>query len=107
MDALKFFKEYNRMCSSTPQCGDCPITGGAVDSCDSYLLSHPEEVVPIIEKWSAEHPIMTNALKFKEVFGVELNLFNFTPHLYPYEVLMYGNTDIAKWLSEPYKEPKP
>ena len=31
MDALKFFKEWNRMCSSSNECAKCPFNGQKCD----------------------------------------------------------------------------
>ena len=54
MDALEFAREFRRMCyNNTPQCNKCPVSG----ICNT---NHLEELVPIVEKWSAEHPIVRN-----------------------------------------------
>lgn len=59
MDAVKFLKEYNRMCNSYGHdCGECGIDkmrNG--NGCTSIIHAHPEEAVSIVEKWSAEHPV--------------------------------------------------
>ena len=61
MDALEFAREYKRMCSiNTPQCCKCPANG----ICNT---NHLEELVPIIEKWSAEHPILRNVDHYAEL----------------------------------------
>ena len=35
------------------------------------IVKQSKKQVEIVEKWSKEHPIMTNARKFMEVFGCE------------------------------------
>ena len=67
MDAVKFLKEGNRLCY-TVDCSDCPLHGGSL--CLNDIDNGEEEkAVAIVEKWSKEHPIMTNKMKFEEVFG--------------------------------------
>lgn len=57
MDAVKFLKEYNRMCNSyghdCSECGIDKMRNG--DGCTSIIHAHPEEAVSVVEKWSAEH----------------------------------------------------
>ena len=69
MDAVKFLKEYNRMCKSYGHdCGECGIDkmrNG--DGCTSIIHAHPEEAVSIVEKWSAEHPAKTRQSEFLRV----------------------------------------
>lgn len=57
MDALEFAREYNRMCKSQPEtCEKCPFEGKY--NCGTIIAL--DEVVPIVEKWSKEHPIVRN-----------------------------------------------
>ena len=53
MDALEFVRERNRMCKSSGRgCNDCPAND--IDDC---IAAHSDEgIVPIVEKWSKEHP---------------------------------------------------
>lgn len=37
------------------------------------MAEYPEEAEKIIMNWAKEHPVKTNADKFKEVFGVEVD----------------------------------
>lgn len=59
MDAVKYLKEYERMCESykhtCAKCGIDKMRNG--DGCTSIVKRHPEEAVAIVEKWSAEHPV--------------------------------------------------
>ena len=45
-------------------------------------------------KWAKEHQPVTNADKFKEVFGCS-----------PFRIMLF-NDDFTKWFHEEYKEPK-
>lgn len=69
-------KQMERMCNSF-RCFDCPLSQNEVwkkNSCVSHTRQCPQEAEEIIMKWAEEHPIKTNADKFKEVFGVELDV---------------------------------
>lgn len=57
MDALELVKEYNRICKSRPEsCEGCPFQSRY--SCDTIMSL--DEIVPIVEKWSKEHPFIRN-----------------------------------------------
>ena len=101
MEALEFLREYKRMCSNCSHfCDGCPLKGeqclstGIRNKTDGEFLT----ITSMVEQWSKEHPIITNACKFKEVFGSSKF----------YELV---NTDLpeyarrSSWWDEPYKEP--
>ena len=70
MDAVKFFTEKKRMCATVMSCCICPmVESNAYHDCTDFEDACPEEAVGIVEQWSKEHPIMTNKMKFEEVFG--------------------------------------
>jgi len=75
MDAVKFLKEKKRMSEQFVECQPCPIYAKRSEpqyesySCDQFINRYPKSVVSIVEQWSKEHPIMTNKMKFEEVFG--------------------------------------
>lgn len=63
MDAVKFIQERNRMCKSFGEsCNGCPARGG---NCCS-VFGWKEELVPIVEEWSAAHPRETRQSVFLE-----------------------------------------
>lgn len=71
MDAVDYLKEYERMCGSFGNgCEVCGInklrTGG--EGCASIIKRYPKEVVTIVEKWSAEHPVKTRQSEFLKMF---------------------------------------
>ena len=55
------------------ECNNCPFYE-EVCSTEGIegALFHSYEVIEIVEQWAKEHPIVTNAMKFKEVFGKEI-----------------------------------
>lgn len=65
MDAVKFLKEFKRMCNTYEGCAGCPATGG----CDCSSMESDEELkqlVGIVEKWSKDHPQKTRKNDFWE-----------------------------------------
>ena len=40
MDTLKFFKEWNRMCSSSNECAKCPFNGQKCDLIRGIMEEH-------------------------------------------------------------------
>ena len=55
MDAVKFIKEYHRLCKSQDDCyRDCPLLSVGCLHEDKFYDA--EKTVAIVEKWSAEHP---------------------------------------------------
>ena len=69
MDAVQFLKEVRRMCDAkADDCDGCPFEHSHErDVC--RVFDAPDETVRIVEEWSKAHPVMTNAMKFEEVFG--------------------------------------
>lgn len=66
MDVSVFFKELKRMCKSL-ECKDCPICGSD-GKCRVLNPGNIGEVVPIVEKWSKEHPQKTRLDDFKKKY---------------------------------------
>ncbi len=63
MDAVKYFDERNRMCDTVPGCPDCPI----YLVCDPTTVDEMKKSIAAVEKWSREHPPMTNGQKLLEL----------------------------------------
>lgn len=58
------------------RCADCPFYGKVCNATDTAMLMfHVHEAVEIVEQWAKENQVVTNADKFKEVFGFEPNVF--------------------------------
>lgn len=70
MDAVKFFKEKERMCDSfNSYCDGCEIERQRCGiGCGVYIKKYPEKAVAIVEKWSAEHPQETRFTYFLKCF---------------------------------------
>lgn len=65
-DSLRTEYKGDESCKGI-RCIDCPFQENA---CFMYNKKfNVFEVIEILEQWGKEHPIMTNARKFKEVFG--------------------------------------
>ena len=98
MSAIRFLKETQRMCNSYQECTDCPLKELASFSgqptCKSAMLNECEKAIFAVDVWSRTHPLVTNEMKLREVFGD--NAANSILALHP--------SDIKRWLAEPYKE---
>lgn len=76
MDAVKFFKEWKRMCDLCGNdCRKCSMSKkGNGDICTNVMRNEPEEAVAIVEKWSAEHPKMDRCPHCGSIKGMYSNL---------------------------------
>ena len=74
LDAVEFLKERLRMCETYSEsflCGrGCPMPFRPCEF-HSFTEGHFEQMVETVEQWSKEHPIITNGMKFEEVFGIK------------------------------------
>lgn len=67
MDSVRKVKEYiGEFNCKGVECEDCPIG----DSCRDSRMEVAYSILETVEKWGKEHPIPTNADKYREVFGV-------------------------------------
>ena len=68
MDAVKFVKEYLRMCTKVDECGDCPVykTDFCTVPANEHSQESAEEIVELVEQWSAAHPRKTRQDVFLE-----------------------------------------
>ena len=64
MDAVEYVKQRNRMCDYYVNCGDCPA--GNYEGCSS--LNEIPNLVPIVEKWTKEHPAKTRQSELLKLF---------------------------------------
>lgn len=82
------------MCKSHKTCESCPVSKHRVTNCRVFIFDHPDEFEEIILKWAAEHSIVTNGNKFKEVFGYDMTeRFNTAPSM-------------KDWLDAEYEKPE-
>ena len=77
MDAVEFLKEKDRMCRATcivggfvGRCDECEIGRQRErrQTCNGYMIKHPEEAVKIVERWAKEHPRKTRQSEFLKMF---------------------------------------
>ena len=70
MEAVKFVKEWARMCDSQTSCDFCTINKNLSQHnlCGGKVKNNPEKSVAIVEKWSAEHPVKTRENEFLKIF---------------------------------------
>lgn len=117
IDKETFKREYIRMMDSVRTgfhsgefncrdvyCGDCPLDG-------LCRTQEAFEIIEAVEQWAKEHPIVTYAGKFEEVFGREPRLTSggyLCPSVFTGGCSKNKDCDICKenfWASE-YKAPK-
>ena len=100
MEALEFMSEWRRMCKShIGACAGCPLKEHGVRNICSNIIEKTcegdlKDVVHFVTEWSEAHPLVTNEMKVREVFGD--NAVN--------SILVLPPSDIKRWLAEPYKE---
>lgn len=88
MDAVKFFKEMERMCKvyrdnpyGERDCKGCPLEI-SVDECMRVDMEESEkivEIIEIVERWSKEHPQRTYKDDFLEKFPKTIRKENGMP----------------------------
>ena len=68
MDAVKFVKEYLRMCTKVDDCEDCPVykTDFCTVPAEERSQESAEEIVELVEEWAAAHPRKTRQSVFLE-----------------------------------------
>mgnify|MGYP004698081613 CR=1 FL=1 len=68
MDAIKFVKEYLRMCGKFSGCEECPafMTDFCTVNVEEQSQETAGEVVRVVEEWSAAHPRKTRQSMFLE-----------------------------------------
>ena len=102
MDAVKFLEEYNRMCITHNDCVGCPMK--AKPLCypnDIITTDERKELVAVVEKWSKEHPIKTNGMRFLD----DNREYIRTYHRWENDCKPYIEVHIeADWWDAEYKE---
>ena len=79
MDAVEYLKMRKRMCDNNLDCADCPLYSYNIEKsgrCVEFEEEHPEQIVEIVEKWAAEHPIKTRQSELMKLFpNLERDVF--------------------------------
>ena len=74
MDSLRVNNEGQFNCSSV-YCDSCPLF--KEEGClGNKKIANLYEIIDVVEQWGKEHPIVTNADKFEEVFGTRPIMIN-------------------------------
>ena len=68
MDAVKFIKEYSRLCNTYKNCTKCPFRENPCGTDCEWTLGLEEEIVSTVEQWSQSHPQKTMMQDFFEKF---------------------------------------
>ena len=108
MDAVEFMKEWQRMCKTFEVCEDCV----GAKYCYNFNDFCPENsnnwhnLVPVVEKWSKEHPRKTRLQDFIEKFPSALLVDGiperFCPYDFGYKVEeCFGDDDCEKCWNQP------
>lgn len=108
-DSLRELNKGRSDCAGV-DCTKCPFS----ELCNKPKICNAFELIEIVEKWSKEHPVITMADKFKEVFGenpIKRDLTYVCPHsvgfanFNPECKTLCIDCKNQFWKSE-YKEPK-
>ena len=85
MDAVKFLKEYERMCETCFNCDGCPIQGAKPNlmSCGDFRRENASVFVSVVEKWAEAHPVKTRLQDFMEKHPNARTDSRGIPHYYP------------------------
>ena len=97
MDAVKFVKEYLRMCTKVDECEDCPVykTDFCTVPAKERSQESAEEIVELVEEWSAAHPRKTRQSVFLNLFP-DADLSTGTVNVCP-NSLYEGKCDCARY----------
>ena len=119
MDTVEFYREFRRMCIACESvaCKNCPMDE-TLGICDLAPLDFTDEIIEsaikVVEKWARDHPVITNAKKFEEVFGPvnKIEMSTTTTSISTKDPQPYNNIKVDKylaiyedWWNQEYKEP--
>ena len=80
---IKIMSDKKRMCETCiGNCETCPLcsdNNGTKLMCEDFFMENLKKAEKIIEDWTKKNPVITNADKFKEVFG-------YRPHVYCFAI---------------------
>ena len=92
----KVMEQYDRMCKRSNNCYECPITkahSNTFSNCIAFMRERRKTAEEVIMKWSKENPVVTNAMKFKEIFGYDFQD-------------AFGALGCSEWLDDEYERGK-
>lgn len=112
MEFKEFAKQYFRMCKTYTYCGDCPLyllrqNIYPQSVCRRMCFENPEESERVVQKWAYEHPIVTNMMKFREVFGRDIRQSAGVTRLaWISGITNDSEKTVNEWLNTEYELPK-
>ena len=107
---VEFLKDYQRMCRSYKNCIDgCPLHEKECFGASLIVFENNSfnEMVDAVEQWSKERPVVTNAMKFEEVFGRPPKSLSgdwYCPPIVTEPCIGVDCKMCRRWWEEPYKE---
>lgn len=111
MDAVKCIKDFNRMCKTHNRCSGCPLERRCYLLWDASAAPETiEALVATIEKWSQEHPVVTNGMKVRDLIPSSVRSTNCYPakeNALPGQIVgsAYMKLIVSKsWWDAEYKE---
>ena len=101
MDAVKFVKEYLRMCTKVDECEDCPVykTDFCAVPAKERSQESAEEIVELVEQWAAAHPRKTRQSVFLKQWPDAIISYDGLPEVAPCQLcvgLIHGKST-ADW----------
>lgn len=117
MEFEEFVEKRKRMCKEYIPCSNgCPIYSARLldiyhAGCAQWCLDNFKSAEEIVDDWTKDNPVLTNAAKFKEVFGVDIEYSSDHPgYLYINKIIQKSSLDHAedmrKWLESEYIAPE-
>jgi hypothetical protein len=100
MDAVSYIREKARMCKTITRCSECPLRNVG---CGDSLKTSPEKILELVEQWSKEHPVLTNRMKFEEVFGIDNQRIEINSDGYMPTVTIPSSILMKSWWDAEYK----
>lgn len=97
-------KAYKRLCDEFASCINCPLYNlvKTTSFCANGVTKfYSEEAERIIMEWAKENPLMTNRMKFREVFGINLDSIEVVCR--DGEGKVSHHQDVSVWLDKEYK----
>lgn len=99
---VEVMTQAKRICAYYKNCSECPIRRDLCNDFQNY--ENIEQTEKSIMAWAKEHPVKTNAEKFKEVFGFKPNRRCVFGNCY--DCIAYGEKEcIDAWWNKEYKAP--
>lgn len=91
------------------ECSKCTLSisnNGFNYFCDEFRNYCPQQAEEIILHWAEEHPVQTNADKFKEVFGFGVEIGRGCYGIHCPNVTKCAECEYKGFWQQEYKEPK-